>query len=120
MGLAAIKGKKGLAENEQLFDRAGRSELAANFFRAAQAAERIGRLQIKGQQNANETHEKVGREVRNTIKNLGNMMPEELPAAPHIRTIQKKNKTAKQIAQTLLLPTGDGSIAGDTLTGSGA
>lgn len=68
MGLSAIKSRKGLAQDEQLFDRAGRSELAANYFRAAQAAERIERLRVRGERNANETHEKAGQEVRAAIK----------------------------------------------------
>jgi DNA-damage-inducible protein D len=119
MGLSDIKRRKGLQENEQLFDRAGRSELAANFFRATQATEKIDRLDIKGQDNANSMHESVGRSVRTTIKSLGNILPEDLPAEPHIRAIQKRNRTPKQIADSLLLPSGGSSLPSNPLASSG-
>lgn len=44
MGLSAIKSKKGLSPKDDLFDRAGTSELAANFFKAEQTKERLARL----------------------------------------------------------------------------
>jgi DNA-damage-inducible protein D len=101
MGLSAIKARKGLTPKDELFDRAGRSELAANFFRATQTAERISRLGVKGQLKLNETHETVGREVRSTIKKLGNTPPEDLAAEPNIKILKRK-----------LLPPSKGSLPG--------
>ena len=128
MGLSAIKARKGLSEKDELFDRAGRSELAANYFRATQAAERIERLGVHGQLKANETHEKVGREVRTAIKNLGNTMPEELPAEPNIKTLKRQITTspdvlelAKGVAvENLLLPASSSSLSSDPAASSGA
>ena len=90
MGLSSIKAKKGLTKNDDLFDRAGKSELAANFFKATQAAERLERLKVKGEKDANQTHHQVGEEVRATIKKLGNTMPESLKAEPDINAVKKK------------------------------
>lgn len=39
---------------------------------------------IKGKIKANITHHKVGKKVRDTIKELGGTMPEELPIAENI------------------------------------
>lgn len=90
MGLASIKSKKGLTKKDDLFDRAGKSELAANFFKATQSAERLERLNVKGEKAANDTHRQVGQEVRATIKKLGNTMPENLEAEPDINVLKKQ------------------------------
>ena len=55
------------------------AELAANLFRATQTEEKI-RENIKGKAKANQTHYEVGTKVRQTIKDLGGDMPEDLPA----------------------------------------
>jgi DNA-damage-inducible protein D len=95
MGLSLVKSKKGLSKNDDLFDRAGRSELAANFFRATQAAERLERQKINGEDAAKKTHHEVGSEVRSTIQKLGNTTPENLPAEPDIKSVKKKIEAAK-------------------------
>jgi len=97
MGLAGIKTRKKLGAKDDLFDRAGRSELAANFFRATQAAERLEREKVRGEQAAKETHHKVGAEVRATIKKLGNTVPENLPAEPDIKVIKKQLSAKKTL-----------------------
>ena len=57
----------------------GSTELAANLFRATQTDEKLRREHIQGKQNANRTHYEVGAKVRQTIKELGGTMPENLP-----------------------------------------
>lgn len=57
----------------------GSTELAANLFRATQTDEKLRRENIKGKQTAYETHFQVGQKVRQTIKELGGTMPEDLP-----------------------------------------
>jgi hypothetical protein len=64
-------------------------------------------------------HESVGRSVRTTIKSLGNILPEDLQAAPHIRAIQKRNRTSKEIAESLLLPAGGSSLPSNPAASSG-
>ena len=69
------------------------TELAANLFRATQTEEKLRRDQIIGKLNANKTHYEVGTKVRNTIKELGGTMPEDLPAPKKsIKQIEKKQK----------------------------
>jgi len=56
----------------------GSTELAANLFRATQTEEKLKREKIKGKQKANNAHYEVGKKVRQTIKELGGTMPEDL------------------------------------------
>lgn len=71
----------------------GSIELAANLFRATQTDEKLRRENIQGAENANKTHFAVGRTVRQTMRELGNTMPENLPT-PHesIQDLKKKQK----------------------------
>ena len=70
----------------------GSTELAANLFRATQTEEKLKREKIKGKQKANQAHFEVGKKVRQTIKELGGTMPEDLPTEESI----KKIDTARQ------------------------
>jgi DNA-damage-inducible protein D len=92
MGLSDIKTRKGIKQAEKLFDRAGSSELAANFFRATQTRDRLQKLNTKGEQGAKNVHQQVGAEIRATIERMGNKMPEDLPAEPPIKTLRLKSK----------------------------
>ena len=69
----------------------GSTELAANLFRATQTDEKLRRDNIKGKANANKTHYDVGVKVRETIKELGGTMPEDLPTPEKsIQQIEKE------------------------------
>ena len=57
----------------------GSTELAANLFRATQTDEKLRRDEVSGKQAAYDTHYEVGRKVRQTIRELGGTMPEDLP-----------------------------------------
>ena len=70
----------------------GSTELAANLFRATQTEEKIKRENIRGKYNANQAHYEVGKKVRQTIKELGGTMPEDLPTAPSIKSIGEDEK----------------------------
>ena len=87
-----IHARKRLKKSQQILDHMGSTELAANLFRATQTEERLRREGIKGKQNANRAHEEVGAKVRQTIKELGGTMPEDLPVADSIKKIEKKVK----------------------------
>ena len=71
--------RKEINENEDILDWMGSTELAANLFRITQTEDVLDKKNIKGETNACETHYKVGKAVRNTIKEIGGTMPEELP-----------------------------------------
>ena len=96
LGLSEIKRKKGIPQKDNLLDCIGRAELAANEFRITQTELTLRNDQIKGQQNAENTHHRVSKEVRNTIKTLGGTTPENLPSETPIKQLQKAKK-AKQI-----------------------
>ena len=83
---------KGLKKSQKILDHMGSTELAANLFRATQTEEKLRRENIKGKQHANKTHYEVGAKVRQTIKELGGSMPEELPTAESIKTVEKKKR----------------------------
>lgn len=91
MRLADVKSKKGLGK-DNLLDRAGATELAANLFRVTQTDEKIRKDEVKGQYRADETHKNVGKKVRKAIEDIGGTMPENLPAEPHIKELEKKQK----------------------------
>jgi DNA-damage-inducible protein D len=75
-----IHKRKGLKKSQKILDHMGSTELAANLFRATQTEEKLSREKIKGKTKANRTHYEVGAKVRQTIKEIGGTMPEDLPA----------------------------------------
>ena len=88
-----IKTRKGLKKNQDILDFMGSTELAANLFRATQTEEKLRREYIQGKSEANKTHYEVGKKVRQTIKELGGTMPEDLPTPEKsVRQIEKENK----------------------------
>jgi DNA-damage-inducible protein D len=87
-----IHQRKGLKKSQNILDHMGSTELAANLFRATQAEEKLRREKIKGKANANQAHYEVGRKVRQTIKELGGEMPENLPVAESVKKIEKASK----------------------------
>jgi DNA-damage-inducible protein D len=70
----------------------GSSELAANVFRATQTDDKLRRENIVDKQKANQTHFEVGAKVRQTIKELGGTMPENLPLVDNIHKISKSER----------------------------
>lgn len=88
-----IHEKKGLKKSQQILDHMGSTELAANLFRSTQTEEKLRRDNIKGKENANDTHHEVGAKVRKTIKELGGTMPEYLPTfMKSVKTIEKEEQ----------------------------
>ena len=74
--------RKGLRYREDILDNMGSVELAANFFRITQTEEKLINDNIKGENNANNTHYKMGSDIRKFIASHGGTMPECLPT-PH-------------------------------------
>ncbi len=92
LGNKDIHARKGLKKHQKILDHMGSTELAANLFRATQAEEKLRREGIRGKQRANQTHYEVGKKVRQTIKELGGTMPENLPNAEAITKIETKER----------------------------
>ena len=74
-----IAKRKGLRYREDILDNMGSEELIANLFRISQTEQKLKRENISTEGEANKTHYEVGSKIRNTIKELGGTMPEELP-----------------------------------------
>ena len=74
-----IAKRKKLRYREDILDNMGSDELIANLFRISQTEQKLRNEKINLENEANETHYKVGKEIRNTIKKLGGTMPENLP-----------------------------------------
>lgn len=87
-----IHTRKGLKKSQHILDHMGSTELAANLFRATQTEDKLRRENIKGKDKANLTHLEVGQKVRETIKELGGTMPENLPTEDNIRKLERKEK----------------------------
>ena len=94
LGSKAIHERKKLKPSQQILDHMGSTELAANFFRVTQAVDKLRRENIQSEAEANKTHREVGRKVRQTIKELGGTMPEDLPtpdkSIQQLETAKKK------------------------------
>ncbi len=87
-----IHKRKGLKKSQDILDHMGSTELAANLFRATQTEEKLRRENIQGKQRANQTHYEVGQKVRQTIKDLGGTMPEDLPAVDSIKKLERQKQ----------------------------
>lgn len=105
----AIHARKKLAEKEHILDFMGSEELGDNIFRAVQTDAKLRRENVTGKDKANQTHLEVGKEVRETIKRLGGIMPEDLPTpGKSIQQLQREEQVRiKQSKQPQLFPSVD-------------
>jgi len=91
MPLGEIENRKGIKKGE-LLDRSGTTELAANLFRITQTGEKIKKDNIKGDRDATQTHFMVGGKVRQTIKDIGGTLPENLKPEKHIKELKSEKR----------------------------
>ncbi|HEY4514779.1 MAG TPA: DNA damage-inducible protein D [Candidatus Paceibacterota bacterium] len=87
--LAQIENKKKIKKGE-LLDRAGATELAANLFRITQTDEKLQKDGTSTDLEAKRTHFMVGEKVRQTIKDIGGELPENLNSEKHIKELKKE------------------------------
>ena len=90
--LSELKKRKGINKGE-LVDRAGDVELAANLFHITQTEAKLKRENISGDIQAQSAHFKVGAKIRQTMKELGSEMPENLKPEKHIKELEREIKT---------------------------
>ena len=88
LSLKDLERVKGVEKGEFL-DKISSTELAANWFRITQTEEKLKKDNVQGQKDASNTHFTVGSKVRQTIKDIGGVMPERLPIEKHIREVKK-------------------------------
>ena len=91
LGCDQIKMRKGVPAADNLMDRMGTTELAANQFRMTQMCDKLAREKISSQERAIETQAKSG-VVRSAIQRIGGTPPEKIPAAEHIEQVKKRLK----------------------------
>lgn len=91
MNKTSVQQRKRIGDDDVL-DRAGATELAANLFRITQTDEVLKKENIKGEGRATFKHIVVGQKVRKSIQDIGGTMPEDLPPEPHIKQIEKQQK----------------------------
>jgi DNA-damage-inducible protein D len=87
-----IHQRKKLKPKQHILDHMGSTELAANLFRATQTEEKLRREKVRSKDMANQIHNQVGRKVRQTIRELGGTMPENLPVAESIKKLESREK----------------------------
>jgi len=95
--MKAIHAYKGLKKSQKILDHMGSTELAANLFRATQTEEKLRRDQVRGKDAANATHFAVGKKVRETIRELGGTMPEDLPVPEKSIAQLEREQNKKQL-----------------------
>lgn len=71
------------------------TDKATAMFTIAQTEEKFKRDNIQGKTKANQTHHEVGKKVRETIKELGGTMPEDLPTPKE--SVSKIEKSIKSL-----------------------
>ena len=69
------------------------TDKATAMFTITQTEEKLKRDNIQGKTKANQTHYEVGKKVRETIKELGGTMPEDLPTPEKSLKQLEKEKT---------------------------
>jgi len=85
--------RKKLCYREEILDNMGEDELGANLFRINQTKQKIINDNIEGEENAKDVHFEVGKKVRETIKELGGIMPEDLPTPnKSLKELEKEGK----------------------------
>lgn len=94
MNLSDLKRFKGLRPKDDILDRMGKAELAANLFRVTQTDEKIKNEGIQGQVALERAARMVGQSVRRTMEENGGRPPELLPLAPPIQAVKKGIKVA--------------------------
>jgi len=103
-----IHQRKRLKPKQHILDHMGSTELAANLFRATQTEDKLRREKVRSKDQANQIHHQVGRKVRQTIRELGGTMPENLPAAESIKKVESREKKRLKAELKKALPRPEG------------
>lgn len=88
-----IARRKKLRYREDILDNMGSEELAANLFRITQTESKLKRDNISSENDANETHYNIGKNIREVIAKNGGTMPENLPTPEKsLKELEKEKK----------------------------
>lgn len=90
--------RKGLRYRKDILDNMSSAELGANIFRITQTEALLEKQKNPSESSATNTHFKVGKAVRETIKKLGGTMPEKLPTPK--KSLKELEKEELKIIKT--------------------
>ncbi len=93
MSLSDLKTKKGVSQKVTLYDFMGATELAGNYFRVTQTAERIKSKRLRGLPALEVTAKEIGSSVRKTMMQNSGIAPEELPISEDLNSVKKRLKS---------------------------
>ncbi len=96
-----LKMMRSIPENKSLLDYMGKEELAANLFRITQTELKIKQDNIYGQAALENTAETVGRKVRNTMKEISGVLPEQLTPQEEIKVVKSHLKARSKEIKAL-------------------
>ncbi len=88
---------KDLDRGQKILDHMTPAEAAANWFRTTQAEERVKKAETF--RDACAIHQDTGERIRATMKELGGVMPEDMPAAGGIRAAKRRLTVARKIGK---------------------
>ena len=95
MSAKKIREYKNLGKDD-ILDRAGTTELAANLFRITQTQERLQHDltegKVVGDDVASKTHFMVGGKVRQTIKDIQGTLPEDLSPEENVKKLKRQSE----------------------------
>lgn len=94
---AEIQQYKRLPAKADILNHMGSTELAANLFRITQTEEKLRSKNIQGKEAACNAHYEVGRKVRETMKELSGIMPEDLPVAEDVKKIARLERRQQRM-----------------------
>lgn len=92
-----VRSYKQLPDKAQILDHMGSTELAANLFRITQTEERLRSKGIRGSEAACNAHYEVGLKVRQTMKELSGIMPEDLPVAEDVKRLAAQERKQQRM-----------------------
>lgn len=91
-----ISKRKGIRYREEILDNMGSDELIINLFRISQTEQKLRNDNIKGENEANETHYNIGKNIREVIIKNGGTVPEKLPTPEKsLKELEKQKKKLK-------------------------
>lgn len=96
-GKQEIQEYKGLPSKANILDHMGSTELAANLFRITQTGEKLRSEKIIGKERACDAHYEVGLKVRQTMRELSGIMPEDLPVAEDVKKIARQERKQQRM-----------------------
>jgi DNA-damage-inducible protein D len=92
-----LKARKGIPEKDAVLDYAGIAELSAVDFKNTLTTAVLAKESFRNEFQAIRVHEKVAANVRKAMKESGDIMPEDLPVEPHIKTVERQVKATNEL-----------------------